>query len=151
MKVYRISKCTFIDDLSGTGAAMYGGRWNSKGIYMLYTAATPSLALLETVVHISNIPPSGYCMLTLDIPEDSMEEISPDQLPSSWQQNPSPAALRKIGDGFIKENKKMALKLPSAILPEEFNYLLNPSHPSFRKIKLISKREIRFDPRLGKK
>ena len=151
MKVYRISKCSFIDDLSGTGAALFGGRWNSKGTYVLYTAASPSLALLETIVHISNIPPSGYCMLTLEIPDDSITEIQAKQLHASWQQHPSPAVVRKIGDRFVKENKTVALKLPSAVVPEEFNYLLNPAHPAFRKVKILSKRDIRFDERLKKK
>lgn len=151
MRVYRISKCNFIDDLSGTGAALFGGRWNSKGTYVLYTSASPSLALLETVVHISNIPPTGYCMLTLDIPADSITEIPVQQLPSSWQLNPPPALLKKLGDRFVKENKSMVLKLPSAVIPEEFNYLLNPAHPLFKKIKVLAKRDIRFDDRLKKK
>jgi len=151
MEVYRISKCEFIDDLSGTGAALYGGRWNSKGSYILYTAATPSLALLESVVHISNIPVAAYCMITLEIPENNILEIERDDLPSNWQNHPPPSVLKKIGDQFLRENKRLSLKLPSAIMPEDFNYLLNPSHPDFKKVKVINRRTVPIDDRLKKK
>jgi RES domain-containing protein len=150
MKVYRISKCEYINDLNGTGAAWFGGRWNSKGTYILYTAATPSLALLESVVHISNIPAAGYCMIILDIPTDSILEIDINNLPANWQRHPSPAILRKTGDQFVLQNKYLALKLPSAIMPEDFNYLINPAHPDFKKIKVISKRKVPIDDRLKK-
>jgi RES domain-containing protein len=101
MKVFRISKCNFIDDLTGTGAALYGGRWNSKGKYILYTAATASLALLETIVHTSTFPKEGFCILELEIPENKILEIKENQLPSNWRKFPSPAALKKAGDSFI--------------------------------------------------
>ena len=80
MKVFRICKCNFVDDLSGTGAALYGGRWNSKGIYILYTAATASLALLETIVHTSTIPKEAFCILELDIPENNILEINENEV-----------------------------------------------------------------------
>ena len=148
MKVYRISKCNYIDDLSGTGAAMYGGRWHSKGIYVLYTAASPSLALLESVVHISNIQVNGYCMVCLDVPDNSIKKITMAQLPDNWFINPAPDALQSVGNAFIKAAKFLALQLPSAIMPEESNYLLNPSHPLFKKIKVLYKRTVPVDERL---
>ena len=151
MKVYRISKCNYIDDLSGTGAAMYGGRWHSKGTYVLYTAASPSLALLESVVHISNIQAAGYCMICLDIPENSMEEKTIENLPCNWFVNPAPDALQIIGNTFIRNNTSLALKLPSAIMPEESNYLLNPQHTLFNTIKVLYKRTIPIDDRLIRK
>lgn len=151
MKIYRISKCRFINDLSGTGAALYGGRWNSKGNYALYTAETPSLALLESVVHISNIPATSYCMITLEIPDTKITEIKIDALPKNWQQQPPPDALKKFGDRFIAESKFLALKIPSVIIPEESNYLINPKHTDFKKIKLLSNRPISIDERLMKK
>jgi RES domain-containing protein len=151
MKVYRISRCRYIDDLSGAGAAMYPGRWNGKGTYVLYTAATPSLALLESVVHISNIPVGDYCMLTLDVPAESIEELTEKDLPSNWQLHPPPDALKSIGNSFILENKALALKLPSAIMPEDFIYLLNPNNADFKNVKVIDKRDVFIDDRLIKK
>jgi RES domain-containing protein len=150
MIVYRISKCKFITGLTGTGAATYGGRWNSKGIHMIYTAATPSLALLESVVHISNIPVDEYCMASLEIPQDKITEIKLSNLPGNWFVNPPPDSLKSIGDKFIKDNTFLALKLPSAIMMEDFNLLLNPNHPDFAKVKIISARTIPIDKRLLK-
>lgn len=148
MLIYRIANCRFIDDLTGKGAAMYGGRWNTKDIYMLYTAQSAALALLETVVHIGKIPEQGYCMLTLQIPADKIETQSIDKLPALWQANPAPDELKLIGDKFIKAGKKLALKVPSVIMPEEYNILLNPMHPDFKKVKLAAKKNIGIDERL---
>jgi RES domain-containing protein len=151
MNVYRISKCKFISSLTGIGAATYGGRWNSKGIHILYTAATPSLALLESVVHISDIPVDDYCMVTIEIPESKIKEIKIKDLPENWFVNPPGDQLKSIGDKFIKDNIFLALKLPSAIMMEDFNFLLNPNHPDFTKVKLIATRTIPIDERLLKK
>lgn len=151
MKVYRISKCEYIEDLEGTGAARYPGRWNSKGTYILYTAATPSLALLESVVHISNIAISSYCMICLDVPEDKIKTIISPELPGNWFVNPPIDVLKHIGDSFIKENKFLALKVPSAIMPEENNYLLNPAHPDFKRISTVYVRNIPIDERFLKR
>jgi RES domain-containing protein len=151
MKVYRISKCEFISDLQGTGAARYPGRWHNKGTYILYTSATPSLALLESVVHISNIAVTSYCMICLEIPEDKIQTITTRELPPNWFVNPAPDVLKNTGDAFIKENKFLALKLPSAIMPEENNYLLNPGHADFKKIKTVYTRTIPIDERFLKK
>jgi RES domain-containing protein len=148
MKVYQISKCKYIHDLEGTGAANYAGRWHSKGTHILYTAATPSLALLESVVHISRLTLSRYCLLCLTIPNDKIRTLEAEDLPEDWQLNPAPIALRKIGDRFITAGQHLALRLPSAIMPEENNYLLNPHHPDFHLVSVFSEREIAIDERL---
>jgi len=151
MLVYRISKCKYIEDLSGLGAATYPGRWNGKGTYILYTAATASLALLESVVHISNIPTIPYCMIGIEIPDNELAEVSVKDLPAGWQNNPPAEDLKEIGNQFVKEGKYLALKIPSALMPEEFNIILNPSHPDFKKVKIISKRNLSIDERLLKR
>lgn len=150
MRVYRISKCAYISDLQGTGAAQYPGRWHSKGTYILYTAATPSLALLESVVHISNIAVASYCMLCLSIPENKILVITAAELPANWFSNPAPDSLRSIGDSFIRENKFLALKIPSAIMPEENNFLLNPAHADFKNVSVVYTRNIPIDERFLK-
>jgi len=151
MTVYRISKCEFIGKLTGAGAATYGGRWNSKGTHIVYTAASPSLALLESVVHISNIPVDNYCMASIGVPEDKIGEIKLTDLPGNWFVNPAPDRLKSIGDKFVNDNIFLALKLPSAIMMEDFNFLLNPNHPDFINVKIISTRTIPIDERLLKK
>jgi RES domain-containing protein len=148
MLVYRISNCRYISDLSGKGAAMYGGRWNSKDTYVLYTAQSRALALLEAVVHIGKVPEAGFCMATLDIPDNSIEVFPADKLPPDWKENPSPNYLKKIGDLFCDKNKYLALKMPSVLMMEEHNYLLNPFHPAFSKVKIVSQRPIKIDERL---
>jgi RES domain-containing protein len=148
MVVYRISNCQYIEDLTGKGAALYGGRWNSKDTYMVYTAETASLALLETVVHIGKIPEKGFCMLAMQLPPNSIETLAADKLPEGWSKNPAPDVLRKTGDDFIRAGRKLALKVPSVVMPEECNLLINPQHPDFKKIKVIKRRTIPIDERL---
>lgn len=150
MYVYRISKCKYINDLSGFGAANFPGRWNSKGTYMLYTAATASLALLENIVHISTIPTESYCIATIVLPEDKISNIDIAELPKGWNQYPAPEKLKHIGDDFIGKNEKLALRIPSAIMPEDFIFLINCRHPDFGKVEISAIREIEFDKRLVK-
>ncbi len=151
MYVYRISKCRYIDDLSGTGASLHSGRWHHKGTFILYTAQSASLAMLESVVHITTMVQLNLCMVCLDIPEESIASISTEQLPDNWFINPPPDSIKQTGDRFIKNKKHLALKVPSAVMPEEFNVLLNPSHPHFKKIKILYSRTLRLDERLVKK
>ncbi len=148
MVVYRIGNCQYIDDLTGKGAALYGGRWNSKDTYMVYTAESAALALLETVVHIGKIPEKGFCMVALQLPTNSTETLTTDKLPEGWSKNPAPDALKKIGDAFVKNGKKLGLRVPSVVMPEEYNLLLNPLHPDFKKVKVIRRRPIPIDERL---
>lgn len=133
MKVYRISKCNYIDDLSGAGAARFSGRWHSKGTYILYTAASAALAMLESIVHITTLVKPELCIVCLDVPEEKIQTLSLAQLPNQWFVNPSPDVLKSVGDRFVKEGIYLMLKTPSAIMPEEHNYLINPAHPDFKK------------------
>jgi RES domain-containing protein len=149
--VYRISHCKYIDDLSGTGAALNGGRWNSEGTYILYTSSNASLALLETLVHFNGMQKScEFCRLKILIPEENIFECTPDILPAGWDEFPPPLALQQTGDRFINDKKYFALKIPSAIEPEEWNYLLNPAHPLFKKIKIAERKLLTIDKRLMK-
>ena len=148
MKVYRISKQQYINDLSGFGAANYPGRWNSKGVFVLYTAATPSLALLESVVHINKIIQADYAMATIILPENSFALLEVSDLPNGWDSFPPPDKLKKFGDDFVRDQKFLALKLPSSIMPEDFNLLINPAHPDFKKLKIESIRSLVIDNRL---
>ena len=149
MIVYRISECAFIRDLSGKGAALFGSRWNSKDVYMVYTSQSGALALLETVVHRGKVPKPGfYCMVTIDIPDNNIQTYPPDKLPNDWQTNPPPDSLKKIGDEFIRSNQYLALKVPSVLMTDEHNYLLNPSHSEFKKVKIITEKMLMVDERL---
>ena len=148
MEVYRIANCKFINDISGKGAALYGGRWNSKNTYIVYTAESRALALLETVVHIGKMPEVGFCIAGIFIPDNSIEIYKSEMLPDGWDRNPPPDHLKKIGDRFIEANKYLALKIPSVLMPEDHNILLNPAHKDFAKVKIVTTRNIRIDERL---
>ncbi|GBL34479.1 hypothetical protein EMGBS15_00740 [Filimonas sp.] len=146
---YRISKCPFIGDLSGLGAYLYGGRWNSIGVRMLYIASSASLALLETLVHLpSGLAATDFCMIRLDIPDKEIVSFPTDDLPSGWNRYPSILPTQEIGDAFIMQNKKLALQVPSSIVEMESILLINPAHVNFQKIKVLSTQQIQIDKRL---
>jgi RES domain-containing protein len=150
MKVYRITRCDYINDLSGLGASLNGGRWNSEGFYALYTASSASLALLETLAHLNVLPKSGFCIAGIEIPDFSVQIIEESSLSASWNVFPAPIALQQIGNSFIKEGKFLALQLPSALLPEDKVILLNPKHSEFSKVKILYTRPMDIDKRLVK-
>jgi RES domain-containing protein len=151
MNLYRIVKTKArTNDLSGTGAYRFGGRWNSKGTYMLYTSETSSLALLENLVHFDpiDIPPHLFIM-QLEMADDAAVYTLPDNAyPEEWI-HPGLLECNEIGDKFIKEGKFLALRVRSAVNPTEYNYLLNPLFPHyFDGVKIKNVMEIALDGRL---
>jgi RES domain-containing protein len=149
MILYRIAKCSYVNDLSGAGARLYGGRWNSIGKPMVYLASTRSLAMLEVLVHLSpTIFPGDFCIAEIKVPDDSIKELPLKDLPANWKNILPPIELKKIGDDFLKKQQGLLLKVPSAIVTEEFNYLLNPLHPAMSKVKLMKQLNFNFDQRL---
>lgn len=148
MELYRIAKCAYITDLTGRGAAMFGGRWNSKDVYVLYTAATPSLALLEALAHMGQQPEGDFCMIRLEVPDTSIKAIAMADLPTNWAQNPPSEELKEIGDSFYRTNKHLLLRLPSAIMPEESNYIINTRHKLISQMRIAAQRNLVPDGRL---
>lgn len=139
MFVYRISKLKERAlDFSGKGAFLYGGRWNSEGRCMLYTSVTASLALLETLVHAdeSEIPPQMF-ISQVDIKKDDLIFQFPDvDLPRNWRE-PENLQLKALGDRLIAENKFVGFKVRSAVLETEWNILLNPLFPKYKKLVVL--------------
>ena len=151
MTVYRLSNLRRADDLSGTGARLGGGRWNKIGESVLYTASSRALASLEVMVHTTSIDlPNYYVMLALVIPEDSMQTVSLDQLPKGWDESEPPESVKAITEAWIAENRYLVLKVPSAVVTGDYNFLLNPAHPRMNEVKIIDKQPFRFDHRLGR-
>jgi RES domain-containing protein len=149
MIVYRLSKQQYQKDLSGKGAEIYGGRWNSKGKALLYTSGSRSLALTECLVHLTPGIIPKFILVTLEIPQDlPIGEIIPENLPKNWLAYPPILETQKIGNKFINDNEFLTLKVPSAIVKGEFNYIINPNHKDFNKIKPISNDPFDFDTRL---
>ena len=151
MVVYRIVKSIKrANDLSGTGAFLEGGRWNSPGVYALYTSENRSLASLEVLVHVdeSELPP-GLFIIGMEIGKDAtLYEMKEDELPPGWRE-PENIALRTLGDRFFAEQKYLGIKVPSAVMPQEYNYVLNPVYPRFRElVRVVSVTEFVVDQRL---
>lgn len=131
MHVFRISKTEYKKDLTGVGAALYGGRWNPKGLHMVYTAGNIALAYVEFLVHNYHIiGKDKVSMACINVPDSvDIQTISENELPSDWNRNPESIAISKdIGKAFLQNSKHYILKVPSAIVPGEFNFLLNPKH-----------------------
>ena len=131
----------------GEGARLYGGRWNSPATRMVYTAATPSLAVLEILVHLhATAPLGGYVLIEAQVPESLIEE--PARLPADWRVMPAPGSTRRMGDEWIRTGRSAAWAVPSVISPSERLILLNPAHRDFARVRLGRPRPFLLDPRL---
>lgn len=151
MEVFRICKNQYSHDLSGTGAKLAGGRWNRKGIPVLYTSGSVSLATLEVLVHIPvSLVPSNFSLVKISIPDYSILTVEKEKLPFGWDDLIPLDSLKTVSDKWITENKFLVLKVPSAIVRSEFNYLINPQHEDFKTVSVKSVEPFRFDERLVK-
>ena len=152
MIVYRLAKKRFCNDLSGKGAELAGGRWNSKGMAMLYTSQSRALCLAEIAVHLPfGIVPIEYYLVEIDIPDSaSITEINAQQLKKDWNSFPHSSETQQLGNDFIFKGKALVLKVPSAVVQGDFNYLINPKHAEFQQIKIKNTELFSFDERLFK-
>jgi RES domain-containing protein len=139
MFVYRIAGKKHSDDLSGAGAAMYGGRWNKKGTPVLYTGESKEIALLETIVHTPPMIVPKLDIVTLEIPDDSITTIEIAELPFNWKSYPAPTILSELGESWIKEAKTIALRVPSCIIHSAYNLILNCRHIDYGLVGISSR------------
>jgi len=150
MIVFRLSKSKFANDLSGKGAEKSGGRWNSKGIALVYTSESRALCTTEIAVHtpLGNLP-LDYMIITIEIPEDvSVHEVVTSEIPANWKSFPHSHSTQEIGDNFANDRKFAVLKVPSVVVQGDFNFLINPAHVESSKIKILSTESFDFDERL---
>ena len=150
ISVFRISKEKYITDLSGNGAKEHGGRWNSVGNNMLYTSENISLSLLEILCNIQmEFIQNNLALIELKITNtDLLETLPLNELPSNWNQYPAPSILQSIGDNFLKRGEFLGLIVPSAIVSEENNILINPLHIKFDEVKAVMQKKYVVDNRL---
>lgn len=150
MKTYRMAKQDYAVDLSGKGAESTGGRWNSKGTAMVYTSQSRALCLAEIAVHVPvGIVPLNYFITEIELPDElEFITISEKTLPSGWNSFPHSQFTQEIGDNFIATNQFLIMKVPSAVVQGDFNYLINPKHPDFGLIRIIQTEPFSFDKRL---
>lgn len=147
MLVYRICLAKYADDLFASG---YRARWNYRDQFVIYTAATRALACLENVVHRSGEGLTDqFRVLIIEIPDDLLiEEITPAQLPQQWEQASRYAQCQPLGDAWYRRRSSAVLRVPSSIVPQEFNYILHSRHPDFKRIRIVAREEFRFDSRI---
>jgi RES domain-containing protein len=150
MRVFRLIRKKYGIELSGKGAALCGNRWNSKGTELIYCADSRALAMAEVAVHLSlSILPKDYVMVEIDIPSyTSIATLSKENLPTNWSSFPHLLDTQKIGDAFVAERKDCILKVPSAVVPGDFNFLINPYHSDFSAIRIVGQEDFPFDSRL---
>jgi RES domain-containing protein len=152
VEVFRLVRKKYPIELSGNGAAISGARWNSKGTEMIYCAQNRALAMAEVMVHLTFATlPSDFVMLTISIPDEVLIAVlDPKKLNLDWNVFPTAFETPFIGDDFVKKKEACLLKVPSAVVKGDFNYLINPLHPDFSKIEIIEQVDFPFDKRIFK-
>lgn len=150
MTVWRLSSSRYATTMfSGEGARLYGGRWSPAGLAVVYCAESRSLALVEIMAgtdDAARLAGQEWILMPADIPETCLEK--PARFPDEWRQYPHTPATQAFGAEWVKARRSVALRVPSVVVPGEFNYLLNPAHPDFKQVHIGRPEPFSFDPRL---
>ena len=149
-RVYRILRKRYAKTpFDGEGAYRYGGRWSSPGIRLAYASEHLSLAMIEYFIHLDrDDPPPDLVVAAADVPDDvSRVSVSRGSLPATWRQTSGPVELALIGDRFARRRREAVLVVPSALAPDESNWLLNPEHPDFRRARIHPPERFAYDAR----
>jgi RES domain-containing protein len=150
MIVYRLSRGVYRNDLSGKGAELAGARWNSKGTALLYTSESIALCTVEVAVHMPlGIVPKDYYLVHIELPDETpYAEVLEANLPKTWKSFPHPNVTQEMGDDFVIQGEHLIMKVPSATVQGTYNYLVNPRHPDFNKVRVVTSEPFTFDKRL---
>ena len=137
MEVYHLGHTKYANQVTGEGARLNGGRWNHVGVPCIYASESQSLCVLEYAANVPlDLMPDNLSFTTYFLPDENIRTIETEDLPKNWNASPAPQQLKDLGTELLRSKKFLALKVPSAIIPSEFNYILNPQHPAFRKVKI---------------
>jgi RES domain-containing protein len=149
--VYRICKAENAAGIwTGAGARVFGGRWNSKGVAVVYTAENRSLAAMEQLVHLQSPRAlTGYVIASATFDAEHVRRVETKELPRRWKAPVAPAGLKRLGDDWVTAGKHAVLAVPSAVMPGEWNYLLNPAHSAFAGFGRTKPEAFKYDARLG--
>lgn len=146
---WRLTKSKYLATAwDGEGAKAAGGRWNSAGVPVVYTSGTLSLALVEVLVHLTAEILPAYSAVPVEFEESLVAIVAPERLPRHWKDSPPPPATQAIGAEWVASGTSAVLRVPSVVVPGEFNFLLNPAHRDFRRITIGAPMAFPFDPRL---
>ena len=147
---WRLTKTKYLSAAwDGEGARKAGGRWNSPGVPVVYVSATLSLALVEILVHLSAEILPAYSAMPVEFDEAVVTAVPPARLPREWKDSPPPPATQAVGDDWVASGASAVLRVPSVVVPGEFNFVLNPAHRDFARIRIGAATPFPFDPRLG--
>ena len=151
LQAWRIVKRRHADKaFDGEGARLYGGRWNSPGVPVVYVAESRALAVLEILAGLqSRATLHSYVLIGVRFEEQLVEQLSPDSTPKDWRTSPPPPETQACGDRWVREARSAVLRVPSVVIPSEFNFLLHPAHPDFRRIETLEPTPFDLDPRLS--
>jgi RES domain-containing protein len=152
IRAWRITKAKHAATaFSGMGAKAFGGRWNGTGVGVVYCAGSTSLAILEMLVHLDAAElMRRYVSFEVTFDDSLVTAIDAAKLPKNWRQSPAAATVQAVGDQWVADGTSAVLRVPSVIVPSEWNYLMNPLHPDFTNIAIGPKQPLKFDPRLMK-
>jgi RES domain-containing protein len=153
LTVWRLAAARHADRaFDGEGARLYGGRWNHPGVPVVYTSATLSLAALELFVHLdAEDVPEDRIAIPAEVPRGlDVEELRAEDLPAAWRSYPALEALKELGTAWARSRRTAVLQVPSAVIPAESNYLINPLHPQVSRITVREPAPFTFDRRLSK-
>ncbi|HZN54819.1 MAG TPA: RES family NAD+ phosphorylase [Candidatus Polarisedimenticolaceae bacterium] len=151
MRLWRLCRSRYsAEALNGEGGLGASGRWHLKGTRIVYASQTLSLAALEYLVHVArDLAPPDLISVEIDVaPPVKIERLAPSDLPDGWNAMPAPAAAQRLGTAWIARGESTVLEVPSALIPHEHNYLLNPARSDFAKVTVVKRRRFSFDPRL---
>lgn len=150
IRAWRLVAAAYADRMmSGGGAYRRGGRWNSRGRAVVFLSESLSLCVLENLVHMVKAPMlRSFKSIWVDIPESSIRTLEKKDLPLLWKAVPAPQETKQIGDRWFDNKVSPVLKVPSTVVPEEWNFVLNPMHPDFNELKIGQVRDFSFDERL---
>lgn len=149
MIIYRIAKERYLNDLSGEGARLYGGRWNRRGSNMLYFSESLSLCVLEILVHLDyKYLENDFSYVAVDIPDDAIIHVDINELSPNWRVNPPQLYTQDFGTKWLNDSASLAMRVPSAVLPLQNNILVNPKHELSKQIKIIESGKLNLDARV---
>ena len=150
IRAWRVIKERYAEEaFTGEGSRLYGSRWNRPGTRLVHASQSLSLATLEILVHLQESGPlAAYVTFQVEFPEESVTELDASVLPAHWRNSPAPRETRSLGDAWIRGRASAVLRVPSAILPTECNYLLNPAHEDFASLKVHAPQRLDVDSRV---
>ena len=150
VEAWRICKVRYAPTaFDGEGARQYGGRWSSVGTRVVYSAGSRSLAILETLTRLESVVPlPAFVIVSARFDPSLAERLDPGDLAANWRVQPPSPVTQVLGDAWVESGRSAVLEVPSVVVPEESNFLINPEHPDFRKIRFGRPEPIELDPRL---